>query len=150
MRKILIVVLLLAIAVLGYVGYAHFTGGAVPTFGLPIGGEKSRIRQATLTFFDKVKFKDRAGLMLMVPPEMNFDDITSYLLKTLQVDLDALDLETINVKHIEVDNEGRRARVRVLLAGHNLNAKKPLDIEKIIFLYRVGDVWLVDIKNLAQ
>ena len=57
MRKFFIAFALVLVAALTYLGYAHFSGGAVPTFGLPIGGEKARIRHRVQSFFEDVKLK---------------------------------------------------------------------------------------------
>jgi hypothetical protein len=149
MRKFFILILVLAIAALGYLGYAHFSGGAVPTFGLPIGGEKAKIRVLSVAFFENVKFKNSSALIHYVENNSSIGEIASYLTKTFGVDADQVDLIKVVIKDIELDSLGTRARVKVELRGHNQLTNKAFDIEKIIFLYKVGEKWLVDIKSLS-
>lgn len=149
MRKFFIMVLLLAIAAMVYLGYAHFTGGAVPTFGLPIGGEKAHVRVQALAFFEHVKFKNRAAITNFVGSSAAPEETALYLDKTLGMDADQVDLVKVAIKDVELDSMGTRARVKVELSGQDLAANKPFDVEKVIFLYRVADRWLVDIKTLS-
>ncbi len=58
MKKVLWLLGLLAIGGGGYVGVAHFSGGAFPTLGLPLGGELGWLRRTTLSFWEDVQFKD--------------------------------------------------------------------------------------------
>jgi hypothetical protein len=44
MKKFFVLLLLLICIAMGYLTYAHFSGGKIYTFGLPIGGERAVIR----------------------------------------------------------------------------------------------------------
>jgi hypothetical protein len=149
MRKILIVMLLILIAAVGYLSYAHFSGGAIPTFGLPIGGEKAQIRQKTYQFFENIKFKNRVFTGL-VQGDADQEQIYKYLRKTLGIEENLLDLTHVSIEKIELDSSKERARVKVKLSGQNITNKKPIEIQKLIFLYKnqKGDNWVIDINEL--
>lgn len=150
MRKFLIVLALLIVAAAAYLGYAHISGGAVPTFGLPIGGEKMKIRRATLAFFEHVKFKNTSAFTNLVSKDVSPEELDRYLTKTLGIDPDQVDLVSTSIDQIELDSNQTRARVKVHLSGQDLSNKRPLDISKIIFLYQSrDDIWLIDTRSIA-
>ena len=145
MRKFFIMVLLLAIAAATYLGYAHFTGGSIPTFGLPLGGEKAKVRTVLLAFFENLKFKNKSALHSFVDNAASDDDIRQYLTKTFGTGIDMIDLTKILIKDIELDSQKQRARAKVELSGQNLAINKAFEIERVVFLYRVNDRWLIEL-----
>ncbi len=149
MRKFLILILLLVLLALGYLGYAHFSGGAVPTFGLPLGGERAIIRERITTFFEHVKFKNTSALKNFVSPDTSEDQISAFLSKTLGQDEDNVDLLETKIDQVEIDSSKERARARITLEGTDLAKKQPLDISKVIFLFLANGEWLMDIKNVS-
>lgn len=149
MRKFLLLIFSLAVVVSVYVGYAHFSGGAIPTFGLPIGGAKKDIRHTTKVFFENVKFKNHPGLKQFVREEDSLEQIGAYLNTIFGISVDQVDLDSIEVDSIELDTSKIRARVRVHIKGLDLVNKAPLSLNKIIFLYRSGGKWMIDINNLS-
>lgn len=150
MRSFLISLLVVLVLVIGYLGYVHFSGGALPTLGLPLGGEKARVRAVTKAFFEHVKFKDQKGLIAYVAPGTNPAEADAYLDKTLGRETEKFDLVSVEIKSIEIDSKQTRARVHVMFYGQDLVAHKPVDLEKIVFLFRTDDGnWLVDIRSLS-
>lgn len=149
MRKFIVVLTVLLIVVLSYLGYAHFSGGAVPTFGLPIGGEKAQIRAVTLAFFEHVKFKNASAFKEFVALGTDPAVVDAYLDKTLGQDTEKIDLIAVEIKSIELDSKQTRARVHVGFMGQDLALHKPVDLEKIVFLYRADDRWFIDINSLS-
>lgn len=148
MRKFFGLIFVLILAALAYVGFAHFSGGAVPTFGLPLGGNKAQIRARTLEFFDHVKFKNASALLNFVAKESTSEEVERYVDRTIGLDSDNADLNLIKIETVELDSRASRARAKLRLAGQDLINKKPFDIEKIIFLYVTpDDQWLIDIKT---
>jgi hypothetical protein len=139
MRKLFIIVLLLIIAVFGYLAFAHFSGGQVPTFGLPIGGEKVHIRARVNSFFEHVKFKNTSVLNNFIkasPEEL------SVFLNQLGLNED-VDLKQVKIEEIELDSSETRARVRIKILGTNLKSNEAIEISKILFLYLEGQ-WMID------
>jgi len=144
MRKIVIPVVIILVAVLVYLGYAQFSGGAVPTFGLPIGGEKAKVRHRVSTFFEDVKFKNIAGLKELVSSSVSQEGVLLYLEKGLGLGPNQ-DLSHVSIEGIELDKDEKRARVKVMLTGQDLATRKPFNIEKLLFLYAAeNDRWLID------
>lgn len=149
MRKLLIVLLLLVLAALGYLAYAHFSGGAVPTFGLPIGGERERVRSRIKAFFEHVKFKNTSALKNFVKADTSQQEISSFLMKTLGADEDDVDLLKVNIDQVELNSSEQRARARIELVGTDLIKKQPIDLNKIVFLYLNDGEWIFDIKTVS-
>lgn len=149
MRRFLTFLTLLIIAALAYLAYAHISGGAVTTFGLPLGGEKAEVRKQLTRFFEHVRFKNKSALPAFVAEGTDPQEIEAFLNQTLESDSSNIDLQSIQVTAIELDSSKQRARARINLLGQNLSDKKPFDINKVIFLYTEGKDWLIDIKNLS-
>jgi hypothetical protein len=148
MRKFFAILLLVIITALAYLGYAHFSGGALPLWELPLGGQRAKVRAQIVRFFEKVRFKNNKALADFVEPGTEAHDLENFLLQTIDAPLSAIDLQAVAVDSIELDSGQERARARVNLSGQNLRDNKFFDITKIIFLYRVdSDRWLLDIKN---
>ncbi len=150
MRTFFIIFILVIIACLGYLGYAQFSGGAVPTFGLPIGGERAKVRERTHRFFEHVKFKNASALHEFVSPDTTSNELTTFLFKSLDINPDVTDLTDVHIDQVELNNAETRARVRVTLSGQNLSTNTAFQTTKLIFLYKSKqDSWLVDINNVA-
>lgn len=148
MRTFFTIFALLLILSLGYLAYAHFTGGSVPTLGLPIGGERAKIRARILSFFEHVKFKNASALTDFVQESTTEAEIIHYLVKTIGLDLEDFDLETVIIDEVEIDSSHTRARVMVNLKGKDLSDRKPFTLSKLIFLSKSSDGrWLIDTKS---
>lgn len=149
MRTVFISILLLVVLAAGYLLYAQVSGGAVPTFGLPIGGERAHIRQKIQRFFEHVKFKNKSALSSLVSEGSSMEDVESFLAQTFGADPNQVDLQSVHIDSVELDSSGTRARSIVQLKGQNLIEQKPFQATKLIFLYKVvPDDWRLDIKNL--
>lgn len=150
MRKTLIIIMILMIIAFGYLLYAQISGGAVPTFGLPIGGQRALVREHIKRFFEDVKFKNKSAMNAMISSESTIEDIDNFLEKTFGADPNNVDLQSIKIESVELDSTKTRARSIVNFAGQYLAPQKPFSATKLIFLYKnsSGD-WKVDIKNLS-
>lgn len=150
MRKFLIFLIILCFLGALYVGYAHFSGGAVPTFGLAIGGEQAVIRQQALRFFEHVKFKNLQALKGFVKEGTDIAEINQFISKTIGFEPANVDLQSLKVQNVEMDSSGQRARAKVHLAGLELKEKRQFDVNKVIFLYLdEKNEWLIDIDTLS-
>ena len=150
MRKFIVFLILLMIAALAYLAYAHFSGGAIPTFGLPLGGEKAKIRERTKIFFENLKFKNINALRDFVSQDSSPEQFSHYLKENLGLDLEKIDLEKVEVENIELDSLQQRARVKIKLEGRELVTKKPFAYERIVFLFRgQDDKWLFDVNSTS-
>jgi hypothetical protein len=145
MRKFIVLLIFLLIASLTYLGYAHFSGGAVPTFGLPIGGEKALIRARTLAFFEHVRFKNASAFKDFVAKDVSEQQLARFMEKDLGFDAAQFDLLSVTIEKIEVDSQGLRSRVQVSLNGTDLATERQLHLSKVLFFYRADDGrWLID------
>lgn len=150
MRTIFISILLLLLIAAGYLLYAQVSGGAVPTFGLPIGGERAHIRQQIQRFFEHVKFKNKSALTNLVSDGASLEEVEKFLSQTFGVDPSQVDLQSVHIDSVELDSSGSRARSIVQLKGLNMIEQKPFQVTKLLFLYKAGpDDWRLDIKNLS-
>ena len=61
MKKAVTALLVLALLVGGYLGVAHFSGGAFSTLGLALGGDRAALRKIALSFLEDIQFKDFVG-----------------------------------------------------------------------------------------
>lgn len=151
MKKFFTLLLLLLVAAALYFGYAHFSGGAIPTWGLELGGERAQVRNVLTRFFENVRFKNLKSLPDFVEASASPEEIEEFLSQTFQASPSYIDLQSIIVTSVELDSTKQRARARIQLIGHDLKSQKPFDITRIIFLYRVDpEHWLIDIRNLAS
>lgn len=148
MRAFGTVLALLIFAAGAYLGYAHFSGGEVPTFGLPLGGEKKNIRDTTQAFYETIKFKNRDAIKHFVDATATQEDISDYLTKTFgEGALNEIDLNSVSIEQIELDSQETRARVKILLSGLYLDDKKAFTINKLLYFYRANSLWLLDLKS---
>src|SRR5580704_10363334 len=97
MRTFIIIVFILVIACVGYLGFAHFSGGAVPTFGLPLGGERAEVRLRTQRFFEHVKFKNANALRDFVSADTPSDEVAQYLFKSMGINPAITDLTSVHI-----------------------------------------------------
>lgn len=147
MRTFVVIFLFLLISAGVYVGYAHFSGGQVPTFGLPIGGEKAKIREAATNFFEQIKFRNYDGLERYTE-EVTKDEIASYIKELFGINKNDLDLDEFSIKNIEMDSSKLRSRVVLSFTGRDVSTQAPFERQKMVFLYLNKDKkWLFDIKN---
>jgi hypothetical protein len=150
MRKLLVLLIVLCLAGAGYLGYAHFSGGAVPTFGLAIGGESAIIRQQALRFFEHIKFKNISALKDFVKEGSEASEISEFITKTIGFQPANVDLQSLAVESVEIDSTKKRARAKVHLAGLELSERRQFDVTKVIFLYLdEKNQWLIDIDTLS-
>lgn len=150
MRTFFIFILIILILAGFYLLYAQISGGAVPTFGLPIGGERAEVRHRIKYFFEQVKFKNTNGLISTVSEGSSTEDLEKFLNQTFGVSPAEADLQRVEVESVEIDSSGTRARAMVRLHGQNLALSKPFQATRLIFLYKnTQNHWLLDIKHMA-
>lgn len=152
MRTLLLFFALVILAFLGYFGYAHLSGGAVPTFGLPLGGQKAQVRKLCEVFFEDIKFKNTEKLEEFIDKSLNPEKLQDYLIEIFDKNPKSLSIEKMIINSIEIDSQGQRARVKIKIIGNDLSQNIGFEKNKIIFLYFdiLSKRWLIDIKNLIS
>lgn len=150
MKKILIFMLILLFTAVGYLSYAHFSGGKVYTFGLPIGGIKAQVRYRVNNFFEQIKFKNINELKNFTEPFISKEAFFTYLNNILNNPLDQIELENFTINNIELDSTKNRARVKTEFFYKNFITNKSFAQEKLIFLYHANNNWFIDIESVMM
>lgn len=152
MKAILISFLIISLAALVYLGYAHFSGGAIPTFGLPLGGSKAEIRYRVQGFFEQIKFRNKEKLKEMIDSKASQEELYNFLFKLFDENIDNIDLKNSKINKIEIDSLNERGKAEVWLSILELTSNNITEKNKILFLYYdlINNNWLIDVKNLSN
>lgn len=122
-----------------YLGVAHLSGGAYPTFGLPLGGESGELRRISLSFWEDIQFKDFERAATYHPPELQDQVDIPYLLQRLfVVRPEMLDILEYEVVMVDIDSSGDRARVRTRLKVKELARGKVREKQVMLYFRRDG------------
>ena len=137
MKKILIPLALLIAIAGGYVGLSHFSGGAFPTLGLPIGGDEGHLRTVTTQFWEDIQFKDFDKAASYHPPDKQDDVDIPYLIERMFIlKPEGLDIISYEIVFAEVDSSGLRARVKSRVKVKNLVNNDINDREIMLYYFR--------------
>lgn len=143
----LVVVLLLAG---GYGAAVHFSGGAFPTLGLPLGGDRGWLRTNTLSFWEDLQFKDFASAAAYHDPmEQNTVDIPYLLERMFLVKPEALDIMNYEIVLADIDSTGLRARIKTRVKVKNLLDESLQEKEIMLYWQRVSpaDPWYMQLDS---
>lgn len=150
MKWIISIVVILLLLVGGYFAVAHFSGGAVPTFGLHVGGEQAGLRKEVLKFWEDIKFRDLKSASAFLPSSnQNPEQIANFLTQIFNTPASSLDLVNYDIELIELDSTGLRARVKTKLTANNLSKQEVTTSETMLFFYRTsgGETWYLELGN---
>lgn len=121
----------------GYLTAAHLSGGAFPTFGLPLGGELGQLRATALAFMEDVQFKDFDHAATYHDPDSQDTVDIPYLLQRLFVmKPEALEIVDYEVVMADLDSSGDRARVKLRVKANDLVREKVFTKEFILYFRR--------------
>ena len=135
MKKILVSLTLMVTIAVGYIGLSHFSGGAFPTLGLPIGGDEGHLRSITTQFWEDIQFKDFDKAASYHPPEKQADVDIPYLIERMFIlKPEGLDIISYEIVFAEVDSSDLRARVKTRVKVKNL-IKKDINEREIMLYY---------------
>ena len=88
-----------------YLGAAHFSGGAFPTLGLPIGGDRALLRQTTDAFIEDIKFKDfKKAASYHAPDKRDAVDIPFLIERLFVQKPESLDIMSYEIMMSEIDS----------------------------------------------
>lgn len=136
-RKLAFAVLLLLAAAGIWVGAAHLTGGAVPTFGLPVGGDDQELRDKTTSFLEDLQFKDYDHAATYNDPATRGQlDIRLIVHRLFVVKPEAQDIMSYEVVFVDVDSTGLRARVKSRVKLKGLVDQRIVEREVMVFYQR--------------
>jgi hypothetical protein len=129
----------LAVAAGGYLSAAHFSGGAFPTPGLPLGGESGELRRLAMSFWEDIQFKDFDKAATYHPPELQDSvDIPFLIQRLFVVRPEMLDILEYEVVMVDIDSSGDRARVRTRLKVKELARGKIREKQVMLYFRREG------------
>lgn len=134
----------------GYLAAAHFSGGAFPTPGLAVGGDRGELRRLALSFWEDIKFKDFEGAARYHAEDVRDSVDIPYLLQRIFLQKpELLDFMEFEVVLAEVDSSGTRARVKTRVKVKDLAMKKVLEREIILYFRRAaaGDPWHMQLED---
>ncbi|MDP2313488.1 MAG: hypothetical protein Q8P41_11330 [Pseudomonadota bacterium] len=133
----------------GYATAAHLSGGAYPTFGLPLGGDRGLLRRTALAFWEDIQFKDFARAASYHAPEIQGSVDIPYLLERLfGIKPEMLDIMEIEVVLSDIDSTGLRARVKTRLKVKLLVDASITEREVMLYFHRgVGEPWYMELET---
>ena len=147
MRWVLLLVVLLAG---GYIGAAHLSGGAFPTLGLPLGGERSMLRETVRAFLEDIQFKDfERAASYHAPDKRDTVDIPFLLERLFLQKPESLDIMDYEIVFAKIDSTRRRARVKARVKVKNLAKGDIREQEFIVFFHRdsVDAPWYMELES---
>lgn|GEM_PF-561231 len=130
MKKALIALSVVVVLAGGYLGLAHFSGGAFPTLGLPLGGDVGHLRRMGNSFLEDIQFKDFKKAASYHAPELQESvDIPFLIWRMFKIKPEALDLMEYDVVFAEMDKSKLRGRVKMrmrvkVLLNNNIEDKE--------------------------
>ena len=150
MKKWLFGLAFLAVLAGGYAAAAHFSGGAFPTLGLPLGGDRGWLRGHTLSFWEDIQFKDfTSAATYHDPAEQNAVDIPYLLERLFMVKPEALDIMQYEIVLADIDSTGLRARVKTRVKVKNLLDESIREKEVMLYWQRTtpADPWYMHLES---
>jgi len=137
MKKVLTMVLVLAVLGGGYLTAAHLSGGAFWAMGLPLGGDRGALRRIALEFMEDIQFKDFESAASYHAPElMESVDIPFLIQRLFAVRPEAIDFMDYDVVFAEIDSSELRARVRMRVTARLLANDLVEERDLILYFYR--------------
>ena len=121
----------------GYLAAAHLSGGAFPTPGVAVGGDRGLLRRTALSFWEDIKFKDFAAASGYHAPDVQDTVDIPYLIQRIFMQKpEFLDVMEVEVVLADIDSTGKRARVKTRLKVKDLSMERIGEREVILYFYR--------------
>jgi len=150
MKRTVIALVVLAALLGGYVGAAHFSGGAYPTPGLAVGGDEGWLRRSSLSFWEDVQFKDFERAATYHAPEVQDEvDIPHLIQRMFLLKPEQLDFMSFEVVLVEVDSTGLRGRVKTRVKVKELTTGKMKEPEVMLYFHRATPdaPWFMELED---
>ncbi len=127
----------LVLATLSYLAAVHFSGGAFPTLGLPLGGDRGHLRSVALQFMEDIEFKDFEQAASYHAPEIQDSaDIPFLIQRLFKVKPEALNFMDYEIVFAKIDSSGNRGRVKMRAKVEFLGNKQIRDQDIMLFFER--------------
>jgi len=150
MKRWLGLALLLVVLAGGYLVGAHLSGGAWPVFGLPLGGDRERLRETTRSFWEDIQFKDFDRAASYHDPDRQAEVDIPYLIERLFLQKpEAIEIIDYEITYAEVDSTGLRARVKTRVRARDLLREKVDDREVMLYFHRASAAgrWYMELES---
>ncbi len=150
MKNFAYLLLFLILAAGVYAGGAHLSGGAWPTFGLPLGGAMGELRQMCQSYWEDIQFKDFKHAAQYHDPSVQDSVDIPYLLERIFLQKpEFLDLMEYEVVFVDIDSSGLRGRARTRVRVKDLVKEKIRDQEVMLYFKRKSssDPWYMDLET---
>jgi hypothetical protein len=150
MKKLLVTLVLLVAVVGGYFLAAHLSGGAFYAFGVPVGGDRGRLRRLATAFLEDVQFKDfKRAASYHAPETQQGVDIPFLIWRLFQVKPEALDIMKHEIMFAETDSTGLRGRVKARVRFKELIRGEIRSQEFILYYERatLGAPWYMKLED---
>jgi len=150
MKTALTLLMVLVLALGGYLGVAHFSGGAFPTLGLPLGGELGQLRSISESFMEDLQYKDfKHAASYHQPDVQDTVDIPFLLKRVFVVKPEALEIMEYEVVMADLDSTGDRGRVKLRVKANDLIREQILTRELMLYFKRDGRAapWYMELED---
>lgn len=149
-RLYLVLAALVVVTVGGYLAAAHFSGGALYTFGLPIGGDGAILRKISLSFWEDIQFKDfKKAARYHTPVKQETVDIPHLIQRLFIQKPEALDIMDYEVMFVETDSTQLRSRVKCRVKVKTLADQKIREQEVMFYFHRKSKTapWYMELED---
>jgi hypothetical protein len=150
LRRAMWVAALVAALAGGYLWAAHLSGGALYTFGLPLGGERAELRRMAWSFWEDIRFKDFEAAAAYHTPERRAEVDIPYLIERLFMQKpEMLDVTDIEILMVDMDSSGDRGRVNTRLRVRDLAREEVEDQEVMLYFHREDEhsAWYMELES---
>jgi hypothetical protein len=150
MKKVLVAIIALVVVAGGYLAAAHFSGGAFPTLGLELGGQRGVLRRLATSFLEDIQFKDfKRAATYHAPDKQATVDIPFLIQRLFQVKPEALDIMQHEIVFAETDSTSRRGRVKARVKFKELVRGEIRTQELILYFERAdaGAPWYMKLED---
>lgn len=137
MKRLFIITGIIGTLCLGYLGAAHFSGGAFPTLGLALGGDLGQCRRMALSFLEDIQFKDfKSAAQYHSPHDQDNVDIPFLIWRLFGVKPEAIDFMEYEVLFAKQDSTKNRIRVKVRMRAKIVADSEPRDQHMMLYFFR--------------
>jgi len=140
MKRLLIVVGIFFITFSGYLAASHFSGGAFPGFGLPVGGDLGQCRRMALNFLEDIQFKDfKNAARYHSPDDQDSVDIPYLIWRLFGVKPEAIDFMEYEVIFAKIDSTRNRIRLKVRMKAKIVIKNEAIDQQMMLYFFRENE-----------
>jgi hypothetical protein len=137
MKRLSIVLGFFMVVSSGYLAASHFSGGAFPAFGLPVGGDLGKCRRMALSFLEDIQFKDfKSAAQYHSPGDQDSVDIPFLIWRLFGVKPEGIDFMEYEVIFAKIDSSGNRIRLKVRMKAKIVVRNEAKDQQMMLYFFR--------------